>query len=328
MTVRFSDAWTLHGFRALVLENRELRVTVLPELGGKIWSIVAKRHDRELLWHHPRMPLRPAHHGATYDNWFVGGWDEIFPNDYPVTVGDETYPDHGEVWSLPARWEVVERTPAAVSILLESRGIALNTRFRKTITLRRDERQLRLHYEITNESQGGLDVHWKLHPALPLRPGARLHLPVERVLVDPDFQAGFAAAEWAWPHAPLADGRTRDMRDLPGPVSGEAWFFYGLDLRAGSCAVSYPQEGLGFGLSFDPALLSSVWIFASFGGWRDLATIILEPCTGYRAHLDEAIAHGTALGLAAGATVTSDVTMHLLGDGDDVAAFEREGGRR
>ena len=31
MTVRFSDAWTLHGFRALVLENRFIRVVVLPD---------------------------------------------------------------------------------------------------------------------------------------------------------------------------------------------------------------------------------------------------------------------------------------------------------
>ncbi|HYH12831.1 MAG TPA: DUF4432 family protein, partial [Thermomicrobiales bacterium] len=243
MTVRFSDAWHLHGFQVLTLENRYLRVVVLPELGGKIWSIVSKPHDREMLWHHPRMPLRPVHYGATYDDWFVGGWDEIFPNDYPVTVDGETYPDHGEVWSLPARWQIVERTPNAVSVLIESRGIALDTRLRKIVTLRRDEAQLRVRYEITNESHEQLQAHWKLHPALPLRPGARLHLPAGRVLVDPDFREGFAADAWAWPHAPMADGTTRDMRELPGPVSGGAWFFYGLDLTDGSCAVSYPEEG-------------------------------------------------------------------------------------
>jgi hypothetical protein len=328
MTVRLSTDWTYRGLQALIVENRELRVVVLPELGGKIWSILAKRHDREMLWHHPRMPLRPVHYGATYDNWFTGGWDEVFPNDYPVTIGGEDYPDHGEVWSLPATWVMVERSPQAVSILLENRGIALNTRFRKTITLRRDEPGLRLRYEITNESHGPLDVHWKMHPALPLRPGARLHLPARRMLVDPDFADAFAAPQWDWPHAPMADGTTRDMRTLPDPVSGDAWFFYGLELEAGYCAVSYPGEGLGFGLTFDPEVLTSTWIFATFGGWRDLSTIILEPCTGYRAHLDDAIAHGSALRLDAGATVSSDVTMSLLGGADDVAVFERDGGRR
>ncbi|MEJ7902008.1 MAG: DUF5107 domain-containing protein, partial [Thermomicrobiales bacterium] len=69
MAVHFSDAWTLHGLQALVIENSRLRVTVLPELGGKIWSIVSKPHDREMLWHHPRMTPRRAPYGATYDDW-------------------------------------------------------------------------------------------------------------------------------------------------------------------------------------------------------------------------------------------------------------------
>src|SRR5680860_1402593 len=105
MTVRFSDAWQLYGLQTLVLENRLLRITVLPELGGKIWSIVSKPHDWEMLWRHPRMTPRPAHYGATYDNWFCGGWDEVFPNDCPVDIAGEPYPDHGEIWSLPANWQ-------------------------------------------------------------------------------------------------------------------------------------------------------------------------------------------------------------------------------
>jgi galactose mutarotase-like enzyme len=326
MTVRFSDAWRLHGFQALVLENRHIRVVVLPEFGGKIWSIVSKRHDREMLWHHPRMPMRPAHYGATYDDWFTGGWDEVFPNDYPVAVGGERYPDHGEVWSLPARWRVLESTDAAVSIELEHRGIAIDTRFSKTLTLGRDDEELRIRYEVTNNGGAPLQAHWKMHPALPLRPGARLHLPARRVEVDADFSDGFAADAWAWPEAPLADRSSRDLRALPAPDSGEVWFFYALELTTGSCAVSYPEEGVGFGLTFDPKLLSSVWVFASFGGWRGLSTIIIEPCTGHRARLDDAIAHGSVMTLQAGESRSTDVAMTVL-DGEEsaMAGVERRG---
>ena len=328
MTVRFTAAWRINDFQALILENRDVRVTVLPELGGKIWSVVSKRHDREMLWHHPRMPLRPAHYDATYDNWFVGGWDEVFPNDYPVVINGEPYPDHGEVWSMPASWEVEEETDDLVSIALEHRGVAINTRFRKTVTLRDGEDGPRVRYEICNEGHAPLDLHWKMHPALPLQSGARLHLPAQRVLVDAGFSDAFATEQWEWPHAPMKDGSTRDMRILPAPDAGDAWFFYGLDLSDGYCAISYPDEQVGFGLSFDAEILSSVWVFATFDGWRGLSTIILEPCTGYRARLDEAIGQGSVMRLEAGAACTTDVMMSVLGDEKDVTAFETAGGRQ
>lgn len=321
MTVRFSDAWNLHGLQALVLENARLRVTVLPELGGKIWSIVSKPHDREMLWHHPRMAPRRAHYGATYDNWFCGGWDEVFPNDFPVEIDGEPYPDHGEVWSLPARWDVVENTAEQVSVSLEHAGIALPTRFRKVITLRRDEPVLRLAYEIANDGPTPLDVHWKSHPALPVAPGARLHLPIRRVVDDGDFGEVFAEREFAWPIALRADGSTLDLRRLPDPDSGTSHFYYGVGLEAGYAAISYAAEGIGFGLTFDPALLSSVWVFGSFGGWRGLNTVILEPCTGYLANLEAAIANRSVLTLAPNSTVVTAMTATVLDGEAGIAAF-------
>ncbi|HEV2073834.1 MAG TPA: DUF5107 domain-containing protein [Thermomicrobiales bacterium] len=328
MTVRFSDGWRLQGMQALVLENRQLRVTVLPELGGKIWSIVSKRHDREMLWHHPRMVPRLAHYGATYDNWFSGGWDEVFPNDYPVTIDGEPYPDHGEVWSLPTSWHVLEATDDSVSVALEHRGITIPTRVRKILTLEADEPHLRLRYEIANEGHQPLKAHWKMHPALPITAGARLHLPVGRVVVDEDFSGPFAQASFRWPHAPMQGGGNQDMRQLPDPDAGDTWFLYGLELHAGYCAVSYPGEQVGFGVSFDPKVLTSVWIFGTFGGWRNLSTIILEPCTGYPARLDQAIQQGSVLTLEPEATLSTTVVASVLDGEDEMSAFEDQGGAR
>jgi galactose mutarotase-like enzyme len=316
MTVRFSDAWRVHGFQALILENRHLRVVVIPELGGKIWSIVSKRHDRELLWHNARMPMRHAHYGATYDDWFVGGWDEIFPNDYPVHVDGENYPDHGEVWSLPGKWKLLDENESAVSIEIEHQGIAVDTRFRKTLTLREHAAELHVRYEIVNGRSKPISAHWKLHPALPLKPGALLHLPPSKIIVDPDFAEASAPATWAWPLAPDVNGAIRDMRKLPDPDAGETWFFYATELSDGYCAVSYPQEGIGFGLQFDPSVLTSVWIFATFSGWRGFSTIILEPCTGYRARLEDAIAHGSVMTMQPGEELSTNVVMSVF-EGDD-----------
>jgi len=325
MTVGFSDAWTLYGLQALVLENARLRVTVLPQLGGKIWSIVSKAHDREMLWHHPRMTPRRAPYGATYDNWFCGGWDEVFPNDFPVEIDGEAYPDHGEVWSLPARWHVVESTDEAISVALEHQGIALPTRFRKVLTLRRDEPKLHLAYEIANEGAAPLDVHWKSHPALPVAAGARLHMPIGRVIDDQDFGEVFAERDFAWPVVRRADGSTLDLREVPDPDSGTSQFYYGVELTAGSAAIEYPAEGIGFGLTFDSAVLTSVWVFGTYGGWRGLNTVILEPCTGYPADLAAAIGNRSVLVLEPHSSMSTELTASVIDGEAEVAAFVAAG---
>jgi len=319
--VTFSSVWTYRGLTALVLENRELRIVVLPELGGKIWSIFSKRHDREMLWHNPRVPPRLAHHGASYDNWFCGGWDEVFPNDFPVEIDGEAWPDHGEIWSLPAAWSLVEQTPDTVSIALQHRGVVLPTRFRKVMTLRAGESSLDLAYEIANDGGAPLDVHWKSHPALPLGPGARLHLPARRVIDEPGFGEIYAERAFAWPQAPRRDGSARDLRVVPETDSGEVEFWYGVDLEDGRAAVSYPEEGIGFGLAFDPGILSSVWVFGTAGGWRGLNTVIVEPCTGYLANLPDAIANGSVLNLAPATGVSTSLSAVVLDGADAIAAF-------
>ncbi len=325
MTVRFDPRWTYQGFEALILENDQLRFVVLPDFGGRIWSIVDKARDREMLWHHPRMPLRPPVHGATYDNWFAGGWDELFPNDAPVVIDGEAYPDHGEVWSLRADWELVDCSAAAVSIRFTLHGFVTASRYEKTLTLNDGEATLRLRYRLTNVGPTPLDFVWKLHAPLPVHPGARLHLPARTVLVDPAFAGAFGSASFAWPYAPREDGGVSDLRDIPEPDAGRLHFYYGLDLTAGWAAVTYPDEDVGFGLAFDPAILQTVWIFATFNGWRGLSTLILEPCTGYPYELDKAIAAGTATRLEAGATLETDVVAAIIGGHHDVAAISRDG---
>jgi hypothetical protein len=317
--VTVSTDWAWRGLQTIILENRYLKVTILPELGGKIWSIVSKAHDQEMLWHNPRVIPRPAHHGATYDNWFAGGWDEVFPNDFPVEIDGEAWPDHGEVWSAPAEWHVA-RGESEASVTLEHRGIVLPTRFRKRVSLVPDGAGIRIDYTIANEGASPISVHWKTHPALPLGDGARLHLPVGRVVDEPAFGAVFAQPEFAWPHAPLVDGTTRDLSVLPEPGRGGADFYYGATLSAGYAAVSWPRRGLAFGLAFDPGVLDAVWVFSSHGGWRGLDTVIIEPCTGYRADLLSAVAQGTARTLASGEILDTTITAAVLG-GD--AALDR-----
>lgn len=72
------------AFRAVVLENQLLRATFLPELGGRLWSLVSRSDDRELLFRNP--VFQPADLAAR-NAWFSGGveWNCSVPHHTPLT---------------------------------------------------------------------------------------------------------------------------------------------------------------------------------------------------------------------------------------------------
>lgn len=324
-TVRVDADYTWRGFRAVVLENRALRAMFLPELGGKLWSLIDKRHDREVLWHNPRLQPRPAQYGAAYDDWFCGGWDELFPNDAPTAHAGEPYPDHGEWWAMPFDVEII-RSSDECGIRLRRTGVVTNTAIQKTITLRAGESQLRMAYALTNHSYKPLDYLWKLHPAMPVTPASRIDMPVRQVIVDAGFRdrLGGDVDQFTWPWADTRNGRV-DMRLIPPETARTCDFYYGVDLTAGWCALTDTQNRWGAGLAFDPHVFRSVWVFGAYGGWRDLYATILEPCTGYPYRLEDAVAAGTASRIDAGHTLHTHVNFVLYHDVTHVSHISMDG---
>jgi hypothetical protein len=328
-TISFDPHWTYRGLRALLLENRYLRAVVLPELGAKIWSLVDKAADREILWHNPRVPPRPAIYGVAYDDWFCGGWDELFPNDAPAVIGGDAYPDHGELWSMPYDWNV-DVDAHEIRLRLSRSGVVTPTFVEKSITLRADEPVIRIRYRIRNDGSAPLDFLLKLHPALAISPRCRIDLPARTVLVDAGFRQrlGAKVERFTWSLAHSDAGATVDMRQVPPQNAALCDFFYAIELDAGWCALTDTARATGFGLAFDPAVFRSVWVFGAYGGWRGLYTTILEPCTGYPYRLEEAIAQGTASRLEPGAELDTEVTAVLYRGISAVEHIDRNGAVR
>lgn len=74
-------------FKAAVLENDNLRAVFLPELGGRLWSLMDKKTGRELL--HVNPVFQPANL-ALRNAWFSGGveWNCGIIGHTPFTVDD------------------------------------------------------------------------------------------------------------------------------------------------------------------------------------------------------------------------------------------------
>lgn len=296
----------------MILENSAVRVVVLPGLGGKILSIVDKRADCELLWRNDRVPVRPAAFGSSYDNQFLGGWDELYPNDLPEELAGEPMPDHGELWAVPWTWTTGSALEQ-VWLELTVRGSITGTKVVKRLTLGAGP-DLVTDYRITNSGRVDQPFLWKTHVAVALHPDTVVDMAAGEVIVH-EFgspRARPAGGRFTWPWL-SADGVRHDLRALPDTTRrGISEFLLATTLDRGVCTVQHPAARTGLRLSWNPADLPSCWLFASYGGgWRGLDVLVVEPCTGYPLSVTQGVQAGTHQILPAGTTNSWQLTAHI-----------------
>ncbi len=320
-----STGWTLHGLRAILIENRFLRLVVLPEAGAKIWQITYKPLDAPLLWNHPRvLPARNAIH-ARYDDVWSGGWDELFPNDESALINGEAYPDHGELWTSPWHAEpFASGDEVGVHLRLVTPISAI--RVDKTIRLRRDSSRIAFRHTLSNPGFEPFTFLWKLHPAMAVTPQHRIDFPAMKVMLEPGFLGTLGGVQplFDWPYA-QAHGRIIDLRRVPPASAQQLYFFYGTQMQAGWCALTNTATRLACGLVFDQKVFPSCWLFASYGGWRNHNVAVLEPCTGYPVNFEAMRTAGRHRTLAPGETLQTDV-LFVIQDGiQTVTRIEADG---
>ena len=313
--------WAYRGFEAVILENDRLRASVLPELGAKVHQFIDKKLDRDLLYHHPRVEVRAPVFGANVDNWWTGGIDDAVPTAHPCVVDGEELPFLGEAWSMP--WEVGQVT--ATSIHLSRAGVIWPFRLEKVLSLRPGDRYLTAEYTLTNTGLADMPFLWGIHPALPVGPRTRIHVPAMTAWygsgTDPQevLPASFRSGKQSlpWPVEPIAS--------LPAEPAG-AWHHLFLDgLDDGWLAVTDEAEGWGFGVQFPATVFRAVHIWAVDGGWRGIRTVVVEPWTGRPARLDEAITQGFARTLRPRESLTAAVRFVAFDARGRVSGFTAKG---
>ena len=275
-----SDAWTYRGFPAIVLENGAIRMTVLPGHGAKVVEFVSKAADRDLLYHHPRLDVRPPVFGANVDDWWTGGIDEVAPTGHAAVVAGEQLPFLGEFWSQAWTGRIVEQGPGGVAVELSCSGIISPLRIDRRMELRAGESFVRSTHRLTNVGYEPVPFMWGIHPGIAIRPGARIQVPGR----DGTFHEGHPGlglepgTHFAWPHLPAVTGPIDLSVARPAdPPSWELAFVEGL--RAGWLAVTDPATRTGFAMSFDPAVFPVAWLWGVYGGWRGLYAVALEAWT-------------------------------------------------
>ena len=112
-----------HDYTALVVENAWLRLTFLPELGGRLYGVTDKTTGEELLYQNP--VVKPTHWGPPEQGWWLaaGGIEWCLPvEEHGYEWGQEWYysvstsPEGATVWL----WDTfsAERVRAEIKVFL------------------------------------------------------------------------------------------------------------------------------------------------------------------------------------------------------------------
>ncbi len=278
MDVKINTDWSFKGLQVVRLENEIIRIDLLPQLGAKIWNIVHKPSNRNMLWHNPHVAPQPQPFGTHFDDVWSGGWDELIPNDVPteVTFGD-VLPDHGEIWSQPAEWEIVETEADSAAVRFVNYGRIYSTRFEKTILLRVNESFFRVQYRYTNLGATPIDFLWNIHPALNSSPDTRLDIPCRHATTD-EWSSLLCdgGTKFEWPYLVARSGQKIDLRMMPVKGSLADIHIYMPDVGAGWYAATDTAAKIGFGISFPGDVFPNLWLFRATGSWRGLYTQIVE----------------------------------------------------
>ena len=284
------------------LENDFLRLAVLPEPGAKIYDLIAKPSGRNYLWHNPRIEPQPYPIDSNFDNYWCGGWDDIFPTADSCEHKGEVFPNCGELRSL--RWHVESADSGRV--VLSAFGPISPVRAEKTVRIAGGV--VAMTYSLRNLGPRELDFLWGTHPAIAVKAGDILRVPAKTglVAISSTPAMGTPGERYDWPFVEHEGGRTDMSRVQPVTASVNCGH-YAMDLSGGWFAVEDAEDGSGILFRFPLELCPYLWMWLVYGGWRGYHHAIIEPWTGYPVNLAEAVRAGRNRTLAAGETFEATV---------------------
>jgi len=284
-----SDTATRIQKDKILLEVGDCAVTILPQFGGKVSSILVRGHE---LLQTPLVPYAARTRTMGFNEGDASGWDECLPTVSGGTVqtvnGPVDLPDHGDIWRV--EWKVVSVDKGSVTLSADCFSLPL-TLVRTTRLAQTDKGySIQADYKVTNTSDKEMPWAWSAHPGYAAEEGDILSLPDSihalRIEWTRNDRLDKSNGTAAWPIAKLTTGGETDLR-----VSTEAHSGVGDKLFAGPLATAEnwvalerPKAGVRLRVSFDAAATPylGLWICQDGypeGGGIQQHCVAMEPTT-------------------------------------------------
>ncbi|MDR6553151.1 DUF5107 domain-containing protein [Paenibacillus qinlingensis] len=275
---------TYKGFLSITMENEQIRMEIVPDLGGKLVSLIYKPSGKEWLLDSGERSLRQPHYGSSFGEWDMSGWDECFPtiNECPWELDKRVIlPDHGEIWSLPWRYSIEEN-----EVVCSVESSLLSYQFIRSITMHAGN-TVRMKYRVDNRNDQPMPFLWVPHPQFAMTEQTRILLP-EPMAEMLCVYAGHKLKEgetYAW----------EDVSLVSPAVTGDGRKFYYVGQVPISWSGLYGQESENFLIvSVPKEKVPYLGIWIDEGMFNDRVTCALEPSIGYYDSLDKAVSNGSA----------------------------------
>ncbi|HEX4005447.1 MAG TPA: aldose epimerase [Acidobacteriaceae bacterium] len=289
------------------MQTDTLRVTVLPELGGKIASLRWLPGDLELL-QQPLAPYAPRTMTMGFEESDASGFDECLPSvaacSVPLANRVAHVPDHGDFWRLPCAYG-----QDGNSIRMIATGDSLPLRFERTVSL--EKSTLSVAYRLTNVGDTPLPWAWSAHPLFAVDRGDLIVLPgsAKQVTVEGSARErlGRKHAQHSWPRTTVGGGVPIDLSVAGGIADGIGDKLFTPAPVRGWAAIERLSRKVRIELQFDPQKIPWLGLWLCYGGWPEgkpnrQQCVAIEPCTAPVDSLAEAMAAGSARTLAPGAS--------------------------
>ena len=239
-------------FKAIVLENAYLKLTFLPELGGRLYQCMFKPTGQNIFYQNA--VLKPSYWGplSRGENWWLaaGGMEWALP-----------VSEHGYEWGVPWTYRI-ERQADGTSILL--RDSTANDRLRAEIrvTLPVDRAYFVVQPRLTNPTSQPIACQFWLNAVLTLgsasaSPNTEFIYPAERMIVHSTGDSALPGERqaMAWP---IYDGR-----DLSRYGNWRNWLgVFVPEIQHNNAGAYNHDTGLGVVRVFPPEVARGLKLFA------------------------------------------------------------------
>lgn len=202
----YSRDLSVKEHRVAVMENEHLRATFLLSAGGRLWSLIDKATDSELLYTNP--VFQPANLGLR-NAWFAGGveWNIGTIGHTPLTYepmhAARVIDDDGEPVLRLYEFERLRRVVYQLDVHLPAGSHALF-----------------VHIRIVNPNEFDVPMYWWSNIAVPQAVDTRVLAPA-----DKSWNYSY---DNALHHDPVVDAAGRDI-SYPARFSDAADFFFDID---------------------------------------------------------------------------------------------------
>jgi hypothetical protein len=243
------------SYQTLVVENDYLRLTFLPELGGRLYSAVVKSTGQEIFYHNA--VVKPSRYGPLLpieDNWWlaVGGMEWAFP-----------VQEHGYAWGRPWTYQTAS-SAGGLTVTLRDSAESGRVSAQVQVFLPAHGAAFTLQPRLVNGTDHTVPVQFWVNAVLaPGSPSAsadlRFIVPVDQVVVHSRGEQGWnlPAPRLAMPW-PVVAGRDLSRYDRWDDYLG----FFAPYLPAGFMAIYNPGADLSIARIVTPGKTAGNKLFA------------------------------------------------------------------